>query len=269
MDQDDEGADALVRPQIGDEVVDDADLGPELQAGDACRRHDQRGALEREADERDLRVPDLADLVRRQDRVLRAFVEDVRGEVLEERAAERRAVLAAVDGMTAVAAELIPELHAQELVDPFVELVVAHARDIHPDRVHGLDRRLIVKEPGDQRARADQVATADGDGVRVRRAQGLDPRGEVLRPARVDGLRRTARSQRRPDLDPPARPRRRLQVAVEVVDRKKLNKCVLVLAARGAERCRYQGKDEEHSRAERGKAAFHVYLSPQSDTARS
>ena len=36
-------------------------------------------------------------------------------------------------------------------------------------------------------------------------------------------------------------------------------------SARCAECCRREGKDEGHKRAERDKA-FHVYLSPQSDT---
>src|SRR5215211_3204201 len=90
-----------------DEVVDRGNFGPELEPCDAGGRHDQGRALEREADEGDLRVVDLVDLVRREDRVLSAFVEHVRGQILEERAAEWRPVLAAVDRMTAVAAELV------------------------------------------------------------------------------------------------------------------------------------------------------------------
>ena len=120
------------------------------------------------------------------------LVEHVGGEVLEERAAERRAVLAAVDGMAAVAAELVAVLHPLQLVDALVELVVADADDVEADRVHRLDRRLVVEERRDERARADQVACADRDRVRVRRPQPLDVRGEVGDAARRHGLLRPA-----------------------------------------------------------------------------
>ena len=45
MDEHHERPHALLRPQLGDEVVDRGDLGPELEPRDAGRRHDQRGAL--------------------------------------------------------------------------------------------------------------------------------------------------------------------------------------------------------------------------------
>ena len=71
-------------------------------------------------------------------------------------------------------------LHAKELLDPFVELMIPHAGHIETERVHRLDRRLVVKEPGDQRARADQVACTDGDRVRIRLAKGLQPKRGLL-----------------------------------------------------------------------------------------
>src|SRR5689334_8429572 len=111
MEQDDERLHALRLAQMLDERVHGRDLRPELEPLDRARRHDRRGSLERQPDEADLRVVDLANLVRRQDRLIRAAVEDVRREVLEERAAERGAVLTPVDGMAAGAAELVAVAH--------------------------------------------------------------------------------------------------------------------------------------------------------------
>jgi hypothetical protein len=115
--------------------------------------------------------------------------------------------------MAAVAAELVPELHAQQLGHALVELVVADAGDVEMKGVHRLDRGLVVEQPRDERACADEVAGADGDRVRIRGAKALDPGREILDPACIDSLSR-------PDGDPPGRPRRRLEIAVEVVDRK-------------------------------------------------
>ena len=165
--QHDECVDALLAAELVDQRVDRHHLGPELESRDGARRHDRRRGLERETDEGDLRVAGLADLVRRQDRVVRAGVEDVRGEVLEDRPTERRAVLATVDGMASGAAVLVAELHSQQLADALVELVVADTADVEAHRVQRLDRRLVMEERRDERARADQIASADGDRVRV------------------------------------------------------------------------------------------------------
>ncbi len=48
-------------------------------------------------------------------------------------------------------------LHAQELVHALVELVVADSGDVELQRVHCLDRRLVMKQGGHERARADQI----------------------------------------------------------------------------------------------------------------
>ena len=95
--QHDERLDALLLLQLVDERVDRVDLAPELEARDAGRRDDRRRALERQSDERDLRAVDRLHLVLGQDRLVGALEVDVRGEVLEERAREGVAVLAAVD----------------------------------------------------------------------------------------------------------------------------------------------------------------------------
>ncbi len=121
-------------------------------------------ALERQADERDLRVVDLLDLVGRQDRRVGALVEHVRGEILEDRTRERLELAGVGAGTPTV-------LHAQELADPLVELVVPDTRHVEPSGVHRVDRRLVVEEPRDERRRADQVPGADGDRVAVQLAQ--------------------------------------------------------------------------------------------------
>jgi hypothetical protein len=95
-------------------------------------------------------------------------------------------------------------LHAQELSRALVELVVADRVDVEAELVHRLDRRLVVEERRQQRARPDEVAGGDDDRApRVARLERLDVRGQVLDPA-----------GRRP-VDEAARG---LEVAVEVVD---------------------------------------------------
>ena len=91
--------------------VDGGNLGPELEPLDGAGCHDRRRALKGEADEGNLRVAGLAHLVGREDGPVGVLEEDVRGEVLEQRAAERRAVLTAVNGMAAVATALVAVLH--------------------------------------------------------------------------------------------------------------------------------------------------------------
>src|SRR6185503_2104705 len=100
---------------------------------DGARRDDGGRALEGQPDERDLRPADPADLVGREDRLVRAREEDVRGEEREQRASVRSAVLAAVDGVAPVTAELVPVAHALQLVDALVELVVADTSHVHAD----------------------------------------------------------------------------------------------------------------------------------------
>ena len=57
--------------------------------------------------------------------------------------------------------------HAQELGGAFVEFMIPHRRDGELHRVHRLDRRLVVKERGDERRRADDVAGGDDNRIRV------------------------------------------------------------------------------------------------------
>jgi hypothetical protein len=74
-------------------------------------------------------------------------------------------------------------LHAQELVDALVELVVAHAGDVEAHGVERLDRRLVLEQAGHDRARADEVAGGDGHAVPLAGAQGVELRGQVGRAA--------------------------------------------------------------------------------------
>ena len=101
------------------------------------------------------------------------FPEDVRGEVLEDRTRER------LDD-TVIGRGAPTELHPVELLQALVELVVPDARDVEPERVQRVDRRLVGEETGDERRGADQVTRADGDRVRVGRPETLEVRREVL-----------------------------------------------------------------------------------------
>ncbi len=110
-------------------------------------------------------------------------------------------------------------LHAQELLGPLVELVVADGGDVETNGVHRLDARLIMEERGHERRRADDVAGGDDERVWVFSPELLDVRSEILGAAgffEVDGGVRS-----RDDL--PRRARRRLEVAVEVVEREELH----------------------------------------------
>src|SRR6185436_17433071 len=154
----------------------------EVHGLDAAGGHDAGRALEREADESDLGPAEAPGLVSREDRLAVALLDDVRSEVLERSAVIAVAVLAAVDRVAATV------LDPEQLVDALVELVVADRRDIEPDGVHRLDRRLIVECCRDQRRAADEVTSSDLErALGVRSMQGLDVGREELHPARGCG----------------------------------------------------------------------------------
>ena len=127
VDQHDDRLDVL-RLQLGDERVDRVGLVVEFETLDAGRAHDDRRALEGQADEGDLGAVEVLDRVGREERLVRRGVDDVGGEEVEVGAAERRAVLAAVDRVAAAVR------HAQEFGGALVELVVAHGVEVEPDR---------------------------------------------------------------------------------------------------------------------------------------
>ena len=154
--------------------------------------------------------PTLRILYGGQDRLAVALADHVGREHRVVRAGEAVAVLAAVGGVAAAV------LQAQQLVDALVELVVADAGDVEAERVHLLDRGLVVEGRADQGRGADEVAGGDGVDVLASSvcacgAQLLDPVREVL-----DATGRHVAGRRRHDA---AAPGRRVDVAVEVVER--------------------------------------------------
>jgi hypothetical protein len=82
--------------------------------------------------------------------------------------------LALVDSVAAAV------LHSQQFVLARVEFVVADGRDLEPHHREGFDRGLVVKQRREQRARADQIAGRDKDGVLRLCAKLLDQRRHVL-----------------------------------------------------------------------------------------
>ena len=123
------------------------------------------------------------------------------------------AVLAAVDGMAAAV------LHPEQLGVPSSNSWLPTPMTSRPGAVQRLDRRLVVEEPREQRAGADHVAGADEQRVPGSRPRStLQVRREVLHAAR---RRVDVRVRARPDHA--ARAGRRLQVAVEVVEREQLH----------------------------------------------
>src|SRR6476659_9270618 len=96
-------------------------------------------------------------------------------------------------------------LHPPEFIRAAIELMIADGGDRQTHRIQRLDGWLVVKERGDERRCANQVASGDDDRVRVSRDVVLEVSGEVL----CASGRGTA--------DQTVCARRRLQVSVEVI----------------------------------------------------
>src|SRR4029453_11482833 len=117
--------------------------------------------------------------------------------------------------------------------------------DVDAHGVEGLDRRLVVEEPRDERARAGVVARADDQRFGVLGAQRVDVRGQVLGSA-GGGADAAGQGQG---------PRGR-EVAVEVVDAEQLDvdgPRLWGLVALGVRLCR--GGDDEQGRDGKGEGA--------------
>ncbi len=108
-------------------------------------------------------------------------------------------------------------LHPEQLVDPLVELVVAHAVEVEAHEVEAFDRRLVLERSRDEGRGADQVARRHEQRVRVRGLELADVRRQVLDAASGD-----ADGQRGPDAARRRRLVRRSQVPVEVVEAENL-----------------------------------------------
>jgi hypothetical protein len=65
--------------------------------------------------------------------------------------------------------------------DSLIEFVVAHARHIEGQRVQRLDRRLVVEQPGQERAAADQVTGGHRVGVAGLLPQPVEGGRQILR----------------------------------------------------------------------------------------
>ena len=137
-----------------------------------------------------------------------ALLEGAGGEIAKFRAEERMRPLASVDRMTAAV------LHPQQLVLALVEFVIADGGHREPHHVERFDGGLVVKHRRQERAGADQVAGGDEDRVGVSIAQ-LPDRGRHVFGAA--GLDRDLFGLVLGIGDPDAA-RRRLQIAVEIID---------------------------------------------------
>ena len=177
--------------EVADQRVRGVRLVEEVEPGDAGGADDVRRPFEGHADERHLRTVEVLDRVRREQRRARRLADDVGGEELEVRTTEAVAIEATVDWMAAAV------LHPQELGGPLVELVVADGVEIESDRVHRLDRRLVVEQARQQGAGADQVTGRHDDRVAVRLLERLHVRRQVLGAASQRGRSRRGRSSRR------------------------------------------------------------------------
>ena len=218
--------------QLGDERVGGLGLVQEAPALDPGLSDERVGVLQRHADEADLHALDLLDPVRRKRRLAGGVVDGVRGEPLEVRSGVgRTGEVTPVDGMAATV------LHAEELGDALVELVVADARHVEAHCVQRLDGRLVVEQARQERRAPDEVAGSDGEAVLLAGAELSQLRGEVLAAAR----------ERAGDVTR-AGIRVRLQVPVVVVEPEQLNLDQLTgrICARRCSRQRGCDTDGEH-----------------------
>ena len=175
VDQDDDGLDALF-PQAGDKGVHRLRFVLKGHPLHGRLGHYGRGAFEGQSDERDAYTLIVSYGVGREDRVAGGVVNDVGSEELELSASEWVAVQIALDGMGAAA------LHPPELREALVELMVAHAVEVEPHKVHGLDGRFVVKESGNERRPSDEVARGDEHGVFDLGPRGGDVGSEEIGP---------------------------------------------------------------------------------------
>jgi hypothetical protein len=209
MDQHHDGLNALGL-QFGHQRVDGVRFIPEFETGNAGRRHEAGRAFQRQADEGDGNAVECLDLIGRQQRLAGLGIDGRGGEIVERRAGKGMRALAAIDGMAATV------LHAQQLLAPFVEFVIADRGDLKAHHRQCLDGRFVMKQRGEKRAGADQVARGHEYAVRFAGAELLDQRrhmlgaagghGDLLRP--VGGIVDTDTAGGR------------AQIAVEVVDGK-------------------------------------------------
>ena len=120
-----------------------------------------------------------------QDRPAGRSTDHVRGQPLEVSA--RIAVLAPGGEAAILEMAVAAALHPLQLGDSLVEFVVAHARHIEAQRVQRLDRRLVVEQPGQERAAADQVTGRHRVGVAGLLPQPVEGGRQVLRTAHRRG----------------------------------------------------------------------------------
>ncbi len=158
VEQHDDGLDALSL-QLGHQGVGGLDLVEEVVALDAGGGHEGVGGLEGHADEADLDAVDLLDPVRGQ-RGGAALVDHVGRQPLEVGAGV--GLIGEVAAVDRVAAAV---LHAQQLGDALVELVVADAGHVEVHGVERFDRRLVVEQAAEGGGTPDEVAGGHGQAV--------------------------------------------------------------------------------------------------------
>ncbi|WP_233998114.1 hypothetical protein [Erythrobacter sp. QSSC1-22B] len=183
------------------------------EAGNRVGRHDNGRSFQRHADHGhlDLAGPaaEAADRVGGEQRVA-ALGSDVGREEGEVGTTEIRVHGARLERGVLFAAALVQAL--QFGAAP-VELVIADGVEVQPDEIHRVDGRFIQKQAGNQRRGPDQVSGRHHQAVGIARPCGLDRRSEIGGAARGN-LHLITRSAGMGD-----RPARRLQIAVEIVER--------------------------------------------------
>ena len=214
VNQQDHGADALLLPQPPRVLVGGRGFIPEGKAGGARGRDDLRRALQRFANEPDFDAVDRPDGGGGKERPIGGGIDDVGGKILKSRADKPVAAPAAVDRMAA------SPLQPPQFARAAIEFVIADRRQRQSHRVQRFDRRLVVKQPRNQRRRTDEIAGGHDDRIRLLLDEALEMRGQVFGAA-GRGL-----------TDAPVTTGRRFEVAVKIVEGEKLDGDGRIISAR-------------------------------------
>ena len=154
--QHDDRLDAVLAPELPRVAVGGRRLVEEVEVGDARRRDDLRRPLERHADEADLLALEPADRVGLEERACASSLWTTLA---------ARYLKSAPLNVWPVSQPSVgwqpPRCMRLSSASPSSNSWLPTERDVEPDLVHGLDRRLVVVERRDQRAGADQVAGGD------------------------------------------------------------------------------------------------------------
>ncbi len=152
----------------------------EVQHGYPGRSHDSGRAFQGHADEGDLNAFEGLDLIGRENGLAILLPGHILCQEAEVCTGKIVTIQTAVHRMAATL------LHADQLVDPLIELMISHGIEVQTHQVKGLDGGFIVEKGRNQGAGADHVACRNKDRVGICSTQVIDMSSQILDPTGVD-----------------------------------------------------------------------------------